>query len=314
MTITADVVHADWTALGTQVRLVVTEPAALAPATQLLRRDLAALDLACSRFRADSELRALDHAEGRPVRVSPLLADAVEVALEAARRTGGDVDPTVGRALAAVGYDRDFRLVAPTGPALHVVPVPAPGWRTVHLDRAARLLTVPPGVRLDLGATAKALGADRAATRIADRLGCGVLVSLGGDVRVAGQAPDGGWQVRVQDVTGDPADTADGPHAVVSLWSGGLATSGTRARRWVRGGNVLHHIVDPRNGLPARSPWRTVSVVAGTCVAANTASTGAVIKGLRAPAWLERVGACARLVRVDGTVRTVGGWPAEVAS
>ncbi|HEX6919395.1 MAG TPA: FAD:protein FMN transferase [Actinomycetes bacterium] len=304
---------ADWSALGTRVRLVVTDPSALPEAIGMLRAELDAVDLACSRFRADSELRRLDAAGGRPVPVSALLAEAVDVALLAARRTDGDVDPTVGRALDAAGYDRDFRLVPPEGPAVHVVPVPAPGWQQLHLDRERRLLTVPAGVRLDLGATAKALSADRAATQIADRLGCGVLVSLGGDVRVAGPVPVGGWQVRVQDVVGSVDDEPDGPHAQVTLWAGGLATSGTTARRWVRGGDVLHHIIDPRRGLPARSPWRTVSVVAGSCVAANTASTAAIIRGSGAAGWLAQVGCAARLVGVDGTVRTVGGWPAEAA-
>ena len=158
---------ADWTALGTLVRLVVTDPAALPEARRLLEEDLAALDLACSRFRPDSELRSLDRRAGRPVPVSPLLADAIAVALQAARRTAGDVDPTVGTAMSAIGYDRDFSAVPATGPRLRVVPVPAPGWETVRLDRAAGTVAVPDGVRLDLGATAKAFAADRSAGRIA---------------------------------------------------------------------------------------------------------------------------------------------------
>jgi thiamine biosynthesis lipoprotein ApbE len=303
---------AQWTALGTTVRLVVTGRGVLGCGRALLAEELAKLDAAFSRFRPDSELVGLDEAAGRPVRVSPLLADAVAVALHAAALTDGDVDPTVGRAVAALGYDRDFRLVPASGPPLRLTVRHVPSWRQVVLDRQHRLLTVPAGVRLDLGATAKAWAADRAAERLAAALGCGVLVSLGGDIAVAGSAPGGGWPVRVQDVTGDPADAPAGPSAVVAIHGGGLATSSTAARRWQRGGEVLHHILDPRSGLPAAPVWRTVSVTAASAVDANIASTAAVIRGRRAPGWLAGLGLAARLVAVDGTVCTLGGWPAEV--
>jgi thiamine biosynthesis lipoprotein ApbE len=196
--------HADWTALGTQVRLLVTDPAQLAAGRDLLAADLAAVDAACSRFRPDSELMRLDDA-GRPpgpVQLSPLLAEAVAVALRAARLTDGDVDPTIGDALAVIGYDRDFALVPADGPPVTLTVRAAPGWRLVGLDEQHRHLTLPPGMSLDLGATAKAWAADRSAARLAAELGCGVLVGLGGDIAVAGPVPDGGWRIRVQDVTG----------------------------------------------------------------------------------------------------------------
>ena len=312
----ADVVaSADWRALGTQIWLLVTDPARLGAGRQLLEADLAEVDAACSRFRPDSELVTLDHAAGRaagqPVPVSPLLAEAIAVALRAAQLTDGDVDPTVGAAMDAIGYDRDFALVPAAGPpvTLHVRAVP--GWHQVHLDERAGVLTLPAGVRLDLGATAKAWAADRAAARLAAALGCGVLVGLGGDIAVAGEPPDGGWRIRVQDVTGRPEDPADGPAAVVAIREGGLATSSTTARRWQRGGDVLHHILDPRTGLPAPVHWRTVSVAAATCTDANTASTAAIIRGAAAVDWLGHLGLPARLVEAGGQVRTTGGWPAD---
>jgi thiamine biosynthesis lipoprotein ApbE len=309
---------AAWRALGTSVHLIVTEPRALEPACRLLRADLAAVDAACSRFRADSEIVALDRVprwRGRtgPVKVSPLLAEAVGVALRAARATDGDVDPTVGEAMSAAGYDRDFTLVRREGPPVRLTVRRVPGWRAVRLDEQARLLSLPAGVRLDLGATAKAWAADRAAERIAAELGCGVLVNLGGDIAVAGPGPAGGWRIRVQDVAGRPEDPPSGPAAVVAIHSGGLATSSTAARRWRRGGDVLHHILDPRSGLPAALVWRTVSVAAATCTGANTASTAAIIRGAAAPAWLASLGVAARLVAESGAVRTVGGWPPEPA-
>jgi thiamine biosynthesis lipoprotein len=219
------------------------------------------------------------------------------------------VDPTVGGAVSAAGYDRDFALVQRDGPPVKLTVRSVPGWREVEFDERARLLSLPTGVRLDLGATAKAWAADRAAERIAAELGCGVLVNLGGDIAVAGPGPADGWRIRVQDVTGRPEDPPEGPSAVVAIHSGGLATSSTAARRWRRGGDVLHHILDPRSGLPAAPVWRTVSVAAGTCTDANVASTAAIIRGDAAPAWLTELGLAARLVAESGTVRTLGGWP-----
>ena len=295
---------ASWRALGTLVQLIVTDPSALPEARQMLESDLAEVDAACSRFRPDSEIRAL---KGGRQGISPLLAEAIGVALRAARLTDGDVDPTVGVAMSAVGYDRDFEHIIPNGPPLSLTVRTVPGWREVHLD--GRSLTMPAGVQLDLGATAKAWAADRSAARIATSTGRGVLVSLGGDIAVAGPAPDGGWRIRVQDVTGAPGDPPAGPYALIAIRDGGLATSSTAARRWQRGGDVLHHILDPRTGLPAEPVWRTVSVAAGSCADANAASTAAVIRGRRALGWLAQLGLPARLVDATGVVFTVAGWP-----
>ncbi|MFJ3307926.1 FAD:protein FMN transferase [Streptomyces sp. NPDC086549] len=304
----------EWRALGTRVRLVVTDPALLDSCNLLLARHLAEVDAACSRFRADSELTALDATNGRPVRVSPLLAEALAVALRAAGATDGAVDPTVGSAMDAIGYDRDFTLVREDDRPVSLRVRRAPGWRRVRLDRATGTVTVPQGVRLDLGATAKAWAADRAAAVLARAADCGILVSLGGDTAVAGEPPADGWQIRVQDVTGPVEETpARGPYTTVGLRDGGLATSGTGARRWRRGGHDLHHIVDPRTGLPVRSPWRTVSVAAATCADANAASTAALVKGVGAERWLTRLGLPARLVAQNGTVVTTPGWPTGTA-
>ncbi len=304
------------------VQLVVTPPGRLAEARELLEADLLALDLACSRFRSDSELAAIGNiARGASgpvtVSVSPLLAEAVAVALRAAQLTDGDVDPTVGGALADLGYDRDFaqltrpgRSAAGDGAGAVAVRV-IPGWRSIGADIARQRLTVPAGVRLDLGATVKAWAADRAAARIADVLGCGVLVSLGGDTAVAGKPPEGGWRIRVQDRTALPGEPADGPSQVVTIRDGGLATSSTAARRWQHGGDVLHHILDPRTGRPAAAVWRTVSVAAATCADANTAAIAAIIRGRQALPWLTGLRLPARLVGQDGTIYTVNAWPED---
>lgn len=289
---------------GAIALLRVTDPRAVAPAEALLRAELAGLDRVCNRFRADSEISLLRRGTGTPVRVSPLLADVLDVALRAAYLTDGLVDPTVGAAMEALGYDRDFAAVPADGPA--ITSTPAPGWWRIGWDRVRRTLLLPRDVVLDVGATANAWAADRASGRIADELGCGVLVGLGGDVAAAGQAPAGGWRVRVGDDHTRP-DPDVGQSVVLS--SGGLATSGTARRRWRRGGRLLHHIVDPFTGAPADREWRTVSVVADSCVDANTASTAALLFGSAAPGWLEQRGLAARLVTEHGKAHTVAGWP-----
>ena len=301
---TPELAAADWTAWSCRVRVVVTDPAALDEARAVLSDDLAAVDLACSRFRPDSELAAVEAAADRWVAVSPLLADLLGTALRAARLTDGDVDPTVGATLVGLGYDRDLATVDPTGT---VVRVPVPGWRRIELD--GRRVRIAAGVRVDLGATAKARTADLAAAEIAGRTGAGCLVSLGGDIAVAGPAPEGGWRIRVEDVTGDVATHPTGPSTVVTIHDGGLATSSTRARRWHRNGVELHHLLDPRTGLPPERSWRTVSVAAGTCVDANTVSTASIVRGTRVWPWLRRINLPARLVAEDGRVFTAGGWP-----
>ncbi|MGW4561108.1 FAD:protein FMN transferase [Streptomyces sp. NPDC004561] len=295
-------------ALGTTASLLVADPDGMDAARQVLDTELAAIDAACSRFRPDSELSRANAAQGAAVHVSALFAEALDVALHAAEVTEGVVDLTVGTAVTALGYDvtfaalrpQDVRPVRPAGPSA--------GWRAVAWDRDVRRLRLPRGIALDLGATAKALAADRTARRAAEVAGCGVLVNLGGDLSVAGEAPQGGWRVAIADDHAAP-DTVYRP--TVSITEGGLATSGTVVRAWRRGDRRLHHIVDPATGDTPVPVWRTVSVAAASCVDANTASTEAVVLGERALGRLRRAGLPARLVRVDGTVERVCGWPED---
>jgi FAD:protein FMN transferase len=299
-------------ALGTFATLLVTDPDTLAPAHDLLAAELAAMDAACSRFRSDSELWRVNHARGRPVPVSPLLADALTVALAAAALTDGDVDPTCGPCLVRLGYDRDFALARQRSGRLSRPPVPAGGWRRVELNLDRQEVTVPADVMLDLGATAKALAADRAAAAIQAAVGGGVLVNLGGDIRVAGDPPGDGWRVGIADDVGfDVSPASIQPQQAVLIRDGGLATSSPLGRAWQRDGVDLHHIIVPATGRPADSCWRTVSVAAASCLDANIASTAAILRGGRAPGWLAGLRLPARLVRHDGSTVTVGGWPAD---
>jgi thiamine biosynthesis lipoprotein len=306
---TSEITSDTFEVFGTSAVLLVTRPRAIGQARSIADRLLAEVDLACSRFRPDSELSRLNAAGGEPTQISATFADLLAVALRAARLTGGDVDPTCGRALTGLGYDRDFadmRAAGDAPPRLTGPVGPVPGWTRVRLDRGGRRVRLEHGAQLDLGATAKARAADKCAEQIADRLDCGVLVSLGGDVAVAGQPPPDGWQIRVTD---DHAAPEWAPGQTVTISSGGLATSSTTVRTWTLGGRTVHHIIDPSTGEPARSCWRTVSVAAGTCTDANTASTAAIVRGAAALDWLHATGLPARLVRHDGTVETTAGWP-----
>lgn len=290
--------------LGTVAELVVTNSGDLFDASELLNRELERIDRVASRFRADSELTALNAAAGTDVPVSEDLYEAVDTAIRMAEATEGLVDPTIGHALESLGYDRDFQDVAPGVAGTMPAPCPVPGWRAVGMDPQHRIVTVAPGCTLDLGATAKALAADKAAATIHEHLGCGVLVSLGGDASVAGPPPTGGFAIGVADSCRSltPAQT-------VAVFSGGLASSGIDTRRWRLDKTMVHHIVDPTTGLPATPCWRTVSVAAANCVQANAASTAACIMGTSAVEWLEARRLPARLVGRDGTVHCTSAWP-----
>ncbi len=304
----------EWEALGTSVVLRLTDRTALDAARAAVACELDRIDRACSRFRADSELSRVNARAGRAVQVSALLIEALEVALRAAWLTDGDVDPTVGRALELAGYDRDWSLLAAPrdepGPAPITARVRA-GWQALALDRERCSIRIPTAVRLDLGATAKAWAADRAAAAAGKVADCGVLVSIGGDIATSGPAPAEGWLIRVTD---DHRSDPSAPGQTVSIRSGGLATSSTAIRRWSHDGHTMHHIIDPGTGLPVRADWRTVSAAAADCTEANIATTAAIVRGRSAPEWLSELGLPARLIGTDGAVRTVGGWPAEAGA
>ncbi len=300
---------ADDRALGGSLRVIVTRPESLIAAKNAVDDVVASIDAAASRFRDDSELSRINATPDRVVKVSPLLAQAIAAGLRGAQLTRGAVDPTIGSAIRLAGYDQDFALVAArgrTGP-LRLVATTVPGWQAIGFSLATRTVVIPRGVEIDLGATAKALAADLAAAAALKAAGGGgVLVSLGGDIAVAGEAPAGGWLVQVSE---DSAAAIDEGEETVAITDGGVATSSTTVRRWTRGTVELHHIIDPSTGLPAQGRWRTATVAAGSCVDANIASTAAIVMGDRATVWLESQRLQARLVDSEGNVRRIGGWP-----
>lgn len=296
--------HERFDAFGSYGFLAVRRPEALAAAVRLAQTVVADVDATCSRFRGDSDLSRVNRHPGEWVEVHPLLVAAVRAAYDAADRSDGLVDPLLGRSLVTLGYDRTFdRLVEVAGSPPGPPAAPTPGaWREIRVEDDR--VRIPAGTALDLGATAKAWAADLVAEAIEQEVGEPAVVSLGGDIRVA--APDGlSWRVAIAD---HPEDTGR-PECLVELAAGGLATSSTRVRRWTRGGVARHHLLDPRTGLPADELWRGVTATGPSCLAANTASTAAVVLGGQAPAWLDAHDVTARLVSADGTVVATRGWP-----
>jgi thiamine biosynthesis lipoprotein len=245
-------------------------------------------DTRFSRFSPDSELSRVNASPEFALRVSPLFARALSVALEFAAATEGLVDPTLGAAVEAAGYDRDFALLAddarPPGP-------PAPS-RLGEVSLAGAIVRRPPGLRLDLNGVVKALAVDEAAAAL-QRDG---FVSAGGDLAVRGAVDvglPGGGAVRVV--------------------RGGLATSGVVSRRWRRGGVEQHHLIDPRTGRPSTSRWAQVTVSGATCLAADAAAKAAFLLDGDGPDWLEERQLQGRFLTRDGEVVRTGAWPAGEA-
>jgi FAD:protein FMN transferase len=240
-------------------------------------------DAVFSRFRPESELNAVNAGRGTRL-VSPLFARMVEAALRAREQTGGLVDPTLGAALEAAGYDRDFSRLQPTeAPSAPAVP---PG----HVELYGRVLVLGRGLRLDLNGVVKAAAVDDALRLLS---GPG-FVSAGGDLATRGEV-----------------DVALPGGGAVRLVRGGLATSGRTKRRWLRGGKEQHHLIDPATGLPSASPWEEVSVCGATCFAADVAAKAAFLLGADGPDWLDERGIPGRFL-AQGEAYENASWRAGV--
>ncbi len=286
--------------MGSDVHLLVPEPRASEYADAVVTL-FAEWENTLSRFRPESELSRLNARAGSPITVGPILLEAVEASLEAARATGGLFDPTLRHDLVRMGYDRSFEEIGDGAPP-DEPPHGGGAWRQVVVDRSAAIVTLPVGSGLDLGGIAKGMAVD-ASLVLLSRLGVdAALVSAGGDLAVLGLPPGKrAWGVLVG---GDP----DGP--VVPLVRGALATSGTARRRWTQGTVGRHHLVDPNTGEPAVSGLGQVTVAGASCRAAEVGSTAAFVAGPRlGPDLLARLGLAGLLVTESGREIRVGRWP-----
>ena len=280
--------------MGADAHVVVVGPG---PDPARLLDELRRLEGLWSRFRDDSEVARLGRGAGAWTLTSPETAGLVARSVLAWERTGGLFDPTVAGTLEQLGYDRDLTELRGGGRLRAVVP-PTP--RGVEADESARLVRLPAGVRIDPGGIGKGLAADlvvAAALAGADP-SVGVLVSVGGDLRVGGRPPHGGWEVEL--------DHGAGTLQRVNLSAGAVATSSVLRRRWDTVDGPAHHVVDPRTGLPSTGPAVSVTAVAGEAWWAEAVATALLVGiGGELPARLlteidaGRVGAAATLA--DGT-------------
>lgn len=293
--------------MGTDAHVIVVDgPTDAIPSA---RDQLEQLEARWSRFRADSELCRLNERAGTPVIVSDLTFALVDLACQWWARTGGAFDPTVLPALERAGYDRTFEDLRTSGLTDAAGRIdPAPGCGGIVLDPIARAMTLPPGVRIDLGGIAKGFAADVVAAQVLRSGAAGVCVNLGGDLRVSGRPPHGAdaWVVAVD---GPPGFDAEGPLGVVSLTEGAVATTSRSLRTWRRGPSTHHHVIDPRTGRPACTPWVSATVISGRAVDAEALAKAALLAPTPALASsaLTAHGGTGVLVADDGTVDPLRG-------
>jgi thiamine biosynthesis lipoprotein len=267
-----------------------------------------------SRFRPESQLSRLNAAGGCATRVDATFLDLLETARDAVWRTGGLFDPSVLPALVALGYDRDIDQVRREPGRIDPRPPLAfgpDGWARVEIDRRRGEIRLPPGMRIDLGGIAKGAFVDRLAVNLASWPGG--AVDAGGDLRVWGESPDGArWTIGIEDPRrpGNDALVAE----IVAADGIGVATSGTHRRRWQAAGRVVHHLIDPRSGLPAGNTVRSVTVFARDVTTAEIAAKPLLIVAGGA-ATLETYGATvAVVIDGDGRVAIAHGESSDVSS
>ena len=269
-----------FTSMGCEVVVGAASPVE----ARAIERLFAERDRIFSRFRGDSELSRVNRSVSHVVPVSAAFAEMVGIALQAAASTGGLVDPTLGEAIEAAGYDRDFGRL---GPAPSPPRPAAPGrWRAVRASE--RALSRPTGVLLDLNGVVKGKTVDDALELIS---GDG-FVSAGGDLATRGAL-----------------DVALPGGDAVRLVAGGLATSGSAKRRWLRSGSWQHHLIDPETGAPARTPWVEVTACAATCLQADVAAKAAFLLGHAGPAFLDDRGLAGRFLGHFGEIVCTRRWP-----
>jgi len=292
---------ARFAALGTTIEVITTDPARLPDVVRHVQSCIADIDRTFSRFRSDSELIRLERSNRRPQRASGLFLELLDLAYRAYESTDGWFDLTVRDALEASGYDRSIEWLEAEGPGPSRTSRPAGQWHLINYDRDRGLIELRDGVRLDFGGIGKGFAVDYALRSLPPGSG-GVLINAGGDLAVRGPIPEGGW---ICDVA---ATENSATEETILLREGAMATSGLGRRQWLRDGRPFHHLINPRTGEPGESPWRIVTVVARTCVAAEVAAKVAWLRAGEGPQWLESLGLSGRFAGIDGRVQVAGRW------
>lgn len=284
-------------AMGSQMTAMLSPDASDAEARlRQVPRWFEAWEQTLSRFRPDSPLSRLNQA-GEGAAVSETLWEVLQASLAAAEESGGMVVPTQLAALETAGYSRSFERVQAGDTEARSVETPACShWQDIRCGAIGRTVALPAGMRLDLAGVAKGWAADRAASQLGGN--DGALVDAGGDVAVHPSSSGFCWPIGVAD-----PHRAGSALAVLRLSEGGVATSGRDYHKWKRGGEWMHHIIDPRTGRPARTDVVTATVIAPSALIADVAAKTALIMGSRrAVRWLDQKNLGALLVLEDGRV------------
>lgn len=269
------------------------------------RERLDDLESLWSRFRPTSEVCRLNESSGRRTGVSGETIHLVSTALEAWRLTAGAYDPTVLGDVLRAGYTVSFELLASGAP--HPAPAATElrrGAAGIRVDPVAQTVQLPIGVGFDPGGIGKGLAADLVVAELMAAGASGACVNVGGDLRVAGAAPDGvpgdGWSIGVEDpFTGTDA-------AVLGVGNGGVATSSRLRRRWTAAdGELAHHLIDPRTGQPADTGLAAVTVVAAEAWQAEMLAKAVFLVGATSGAvLLDDFGAAGLMIADDGSSLT----------
>ena len=292
--------HLAFRAMSTDV--TVTVVGADLDALEWARNRVCELEHRWSRFLSDSDISRLNRAEGAAVEVHADTVTAVRAACAAWLVTEGCFDPTVHDSLLRLGYDDTIDVVRQRGGGSPTVSLPAPGCDGIEFDETRAVVRLPAHVRLDLGGIGKGLAADLAVAGLLEGGADGALVSVGGDLRVAGTPPNGdAWVIEIED------PRTERPLASVSLLSGGVATSTTLRRRWRSGQRSHHHLLTPTTGASTTNDVVGVSVVADTAAWADALSKVPFVDPARRDCF--QYASCL-VIHADGTSSTVGEFPA----
>ncbi|MCE5290965.1 MAG: FAD:protein FMN transferase [Nocardiaceae bacterium] len=261
------------------------------------------LDRLWSRFRQDSDISALNHSAGQPTSVEPRTVRLIREMIAAHERTSGDFDPTLLPSLVERGYDAS-RLDPELRTTLAAGTRPSAPLSEISIEGS--IVTLPPGMSLDGGGIGKGLAADLIVQRAMSAGAAGAMAEIGGDIVVAGCAPDGqAWRIGVE----DPFNS--GSHVdVVRLNDGAIATSSRLKRRWtVAEGTVVHHLTDPRSLRSAATPAVAVTVIASTGAVAESLTKSGFLRPLDAFFdLLAAEGAAGLVISEDGTAHRSTMW------
>lgn len=232
-----------------------------------------------SRYRQNNPVHLINSSEGKPVTVDDETANLLDFAQQCWEISEGKFDITSGVLREVWRFDGSDNVPEPDAVAAIL---PRVGWDKVIWQRP--VITLRPGMEIDLGGIGKEYAVDQTARLILRELRSGVLINFGGDLYALGPRSEGEpWAVGVD----DPDATGVNQIGAVNLSRGGLATSGDARRFLLKDGIRYSHILDPTTGWPVPNAPRAVTVIADTCLEAGMLSTMAMLQGSQAREFLE---------------------------